>query len=74
MKKWHASALVIALLLVVGLSTFGQKKNQPKIIWEYKVTGSPGSTEQTLNQLGLQGWELVSVDQDGTVFYLKRAK
>jgi len=74
MKKWYGSTLLFALLLLVGFNAFGQKKNQPKVTWEYKVTGAPGSAEEKLNQLGAQGWELVSVDQDGTVFYLKRAK
>ena len=75
MKKWYGSALLFALLLLVGLSTFGQRKNQPKVTWEYKRAGHASNTgEPELNQLGAQGWELVSVNEDATVFYLKRQK
>ena len=54
--------------------------------WEYKVidittqiTGNPGQkVEETLNQMGLQGWELVSALRcslmEPTRLYLKRRK
>ncbi len=57
-----------------------------KDAWEYKViditpqiTGNPGQkVEETLNQMGLQGWELVSALRcslmEPTRLYLKRRK
>jgi hypothetical protein len=75
MKKWYGPALLFAMLFLVGWTTFGQKKNQPKVTWEYKRVGHATETgEPELNQLGAQGWELVAVDQEGTVFYLKRPR
>jgi hypothetical protein len=75
MNKWYGSGLLLALLLLVGWSTFAQRKSQPKVTWEYKRAGHASNTgEPELNQLGAQGWELVSVNEDATVFYLKRQK
>ena len=57
-----------------------------KDAWEYKViditpqiTGSPGQkVEETLNQMGEEGWELVSALRcslmEPTRLYLKRRK
>lgn len=54
--------------------------------WEYKVidivpqiTGTPGQkVEETLNQMGVEGWELVaalrSSPMEPTRLYLKRRK
>jgi hypothetical protein len=75
MKRWYGSVLLFALLLLVVWSAFGQGKKQPKLTWEYKQAGRASNTgEPELNQLGAQGWEFVSVNEDHTVFYLKRPK
>jgi hypothetical protein len=75
MRKWYGSVLLFALLLLVVWSAFGQRKKQPQVTWEYKQSGRASSTgEPELNELGAQGWELVSVNDDHTVFYLKRPK
>ena len=75
MKKSYGFALLVAILFLVVWSTFGQRKNQPRTTWEYKRTGIASQTgEQELNQLGAQGWELVSVSENATIFYLKRPK
>lgn len=66
-------ALVVLLCLVGWAGYAQQSKSQPA--WEYKVIGHGTFTgEQELNGLGLQGWELVSVANDGVTFYLKRRK
>ncbi|MEM6283295.1 MAG: DUF4177 domain-containing protein [Chloroflexota bacterium] len=51
---------------------------KPEIAWEYKqlshAADSETDTEAVLNELGADGWELVSVitHELGTEFYLKR--
>jgi hypothetical protein len=43
--------------------------------FEYKVTSAPAAELTPINQLGAQGWELVSVvngDQGMSNYYLKR--
>ena len=44
--------------------------------YEYLTEGIRGAVEATLNQRGLEGWELVQVVQRGAtaVLYLKREK
>jgi len=43
--------------------------------WEYKIVilkgGSYEAREKTLNQLGVEGWELVTI-YDASIAYLKR--
>jgi Domain of unknown function (DUF4177) len=62
------------LLCVVGWAGLAQeRKTQPA--WEYKVIGhGTASGEKELNEFGQQGWELVSVTNDGVTYYLKRKK
>jgi hypothetical protein len=75
MKK-RVSLLIafVILLCLVGWASYGQQ-GKSQTVWEYKFTGRATATgEQELNDLGAQGWELVSVDNDGTRFYLKRKK
>jgi hypothetical protein len=75
MKKTYALALLVAILFLFVWNTFGQKKHQSRVTWEYKQAGrATESGEQELNQLGAQGWELISVNENHTVFYLKRPK
>ena len=60
-------ALLVAVVFVAGFSAAGQKK------WEYQETCSATA----LNELGANGWELVSVTNqsfDAKCFYLKRLK
>ncbi|MEL6269568.1 MAG: DUF4177 domain-containing protein [Chloroflexota bacterium] len=54
---------------------------KPNIKWEYRVMAhtpgnvdTPDNIEETLNTLGAEGWELVSVvpREGGADFYLKR--
>ena len=76
----------IALMCLLGWVGRGwsQKSNGSRKVWEYKVgaaalQGTP-SVQDQLNQLGAEGWELVSVEGVRTtippsaVYYLKRAR
>lgn len=75
-------ALMVALCvsILAGWTVLAQKQNDkqpsapPKVVWEYKVVSE---TEKIpLNDLGAQGWELVTVEMGGAqeVYYFKRAK
>ena len=68
MKNRRFAALVAAVLFCfIGFSVYaqGQRSNSVKQTWEYKVsTVFASSAEQTvppMNQLGVDGWELVNV-------------
>jgi len=66
----NRSVLVIALVVVVAFVT-GSSVGRQK--WEYQETCSGTA----LNELGANGWELVSVtnqSNDAKCFYLKRSK
>ena len=82
MKKslYFALALVV-LLFALAWGGYGQRQSQRKILWEYlTVSNWDGKNQKAtdLNQLGAQGWELVSVgttDSSGnTLLYFKRVK
>lgn len=67
----NRSILLIALLVIVafvaGFSAAGRQR------WEYRETCSVA----VLNELGANGWELVSAtnqSNDAKCFYLKRSK
>lgn len=75
-RRWVPVVLIFVALCLAGWTSYGQKPS-PKPLragWEYKIL--QGVTEQELNQLGADGWELVAVTaSDGQVaHYLKRAK
>ena len=71
--------IVASVLLLTGCCTTHLASRQ----WEYKVASPPigpdgtrpvgaGPTEKFLNELGKEGWILVTADAD--TFYLKRLK
>jgi Domain of unknown function (DUF4177) len=84
-KAWLAIAFVL-IFGVVGWTVNGQRQRpaaQPE--WEYKIVYVPGvrgMSEKALNELGAQGWELVTfqqLNQEGLTIgagnlYLKRLK
>ena len=71
---WIFGSLILAILIVVGWTVYGQRSTTPRPAWEYKVTGP--ISEQKLNELGSQGWELVAATAEGSNYaiFLKRAK
>lgn len=80
-KSLYLVLTVIVLLSVLGWTGYGQKRSTRRPSWEY-LTVSTGEAKYRelagLNELGTQGWELVSVgttDNSGNVpLYFKRAK
>ena len=74
--------LIIAIVFITGWSGRGQSASEEATnkAWEYKVIHH--LNEQKLNELGAEGWELVTVlpaissgsSTGVTTFYLKRAK
>jgi hypothetical protein len=83
-KAWLALAAVLVLGFA-GWTVSGQRTRPAQTEWEYKIVYVPGArmmSEKALNELGSQGWELVTFHQlnqeGGTIgagnFYLKRLK
>jgi hypothetical protein len=84
----HKAWLALAAILIFGLAGWtasGQRTRPAQIEWEYKIVFVPGArmmSEKALNDLGAQGWELVTfqqLNQEGVTigagnFYLKRLK
>ena len=78
--------VIVAVFGLIGWTVSGQRQRPPaQIEWEYKIIYVPGvrsMSENALNELGSQGWEMVTFHQinreGGTVgagnFYLKRLK
>lgn len=70
--------IVIVMLLAMSMgawSVFGKQQTTVSNQWEYtiRVIGNPeGDAPTTLNRLGAEGWELVSVYDNRA--YLKRIK
>jgi hypothetical protein len=72
--NWIVVLIAIGVLIVAGLTVNGQKPSAPKTTWEYKVVSE--TDKISLNDLGAQGWELVTVEMGGAqeVYYFKRVK
>ena len=64
----------VAFISLSGWAGYGQKQSPPRAAWEYKIVNE--SDKVSLNELGAQGWELVTVEMGGAqeVYYFKRAK
>jgi hypothetical protein len=81
MKKGFYFVPAFVLLFVLALAGYGQRQGQRKTSWEYLAVPSWDGKSQRpadLNQLGAQGWELVSVgstDNSGnSLLYFKRVQ
>lgn len=84
--KSYLWILAICLLMTSFITIITQSndkaKGQAKVVWEYKIItiNAPTMPERALNQLGLEGWELVQVihtsinDVGHGEYILKRAK
>ena len=86
MRKLYIYITVIVLLGAIGWTSYGQRQISPKVTWEYMSLSGSGPAfkgDATLNELGLEGWELTSVAAfspaegyggGGIIFYFKRAR
>ena len=81
MKKGVSLSLaLIVLLCVAGWTSYGQRRNPARTVWEYKSVGQNQTGfrgDETLNEFGAQGWELVSSagnDSSGIIYTFKRPK
>lgn len=80
-KSLYFVIAVLVLLFVLAWVGYGQRQDQRKPAWEYLTVSNWDGKQQKytdLNQLGAQGWELVSVgttDSGGnTLLYFKRVR
>jgi lipopolysaccharide export system protein LptC len=78
-KRLLLVAVAAALLLCAAGWTGSAQRQTSPTSWEYKSTpasyyGRPD--DRLLNELGAQGWELIGVNQDGSVtyYFFKRPK
>ena len=74
MKKWLLITLALSVIMIGLMSVIPNAQEQNKSRkWEYKViiNATLGNLERKLNELGAEGWELVTTQQNG-VAYLKR--
>ena len=81
MKRASTVLTLLALLFVLTWVGYGQRQSQRKTSWEYLTVSAWDAKSRKatdLNELGAQGWELVSVhnrdSSNDTFFYLKRAR
>jgi hypothetical protein len=63
MKKYLLVLCLVALLSVVGWTSYGQKQNSQRVTFEYMVKPEGGINNHliNLNALGAGGWELTAV-------------
>ena len=88
MKSKLYSIALIAVLAVGSVfcwNVYAQKKQSPKVVWEYNiVTTMNGDNRTQLSELGNDGWELTSVRTEDRMigsfretkvfYYMKRPK
>jgi lipopolysaccharide export system protein LptC len=78
--NWIVILIATGVLILAGWTVYGQQKKSgpapapPRPAWEYKVVSE--TDKVSLNEMGAQGWELVTVEMGGAqeVYYFKRAK
>lgn len=86
-RMWLIITVAAVLFGLVGWTGFGQRPRgaagQPA--WEYKVVYVPGArnlSEKAMNEMGAQGWELITFqainNEGGTIgagnYFFKRAR
>lgn len=71
---------IVALFCLIGWGGYGQRQSSSKIVWEYKILylNDGQDNVRTLNELGAQGWELVTVNDVNSalngIYFFKRAR
>jgi hypothetical protein len=86
-KLWLTGIVAAVLFGFIGWTGYGQKTREraAQAVWEYKVVYVPGvrsMSERKMNELGEQGWELVTFqvinNEGGTIgagnYFFKRAR
>jgi hypothetical protein len=85
-KHWLVVIAAVVLLGLVGWTGFGQRSQRgSQVAWEYKVMYVPGArnlSEEAMNKMGAQGWELITFqainNEGGTIgagnYFFKRAR
>jgi hypothetical protein len=88
MRSKRGAYIAVVVGLIIGLlallnrqSTSQAQANKAAVVWEYKFTVlGGGDPTSSLNELGRQGWELVTSrgygnePQSDTLYVFKRAK
>ena len=75
-SNWVLVFLVLFAMCLCGWTALGQRQGSTSIQWEYTIKHTTTNIEQTpatFNELGSQGWELVTVTTEGWA-YFKRPK
>ena len=74
-SNWVLVLVVLVTMCVCGWTALAQRQGAASMQWEYtmKYTDSSEKAPTVLNELGMQGWELVNVTHEGWA-YLKRPK
>jgi predicted negative regulator of RcsB-dependent stress response len=85
-KLWLIVIAAVVLLGLVGWTGFEQRSQRAaQAAWEYKVIYVPGArnlSEEAMNKMGAQGWELITFqainNEGGTIgagnYFFKRAR
>jgi hypothetical protein len=84
-RVWLVAIVAAVLFGLVGWTGFGQRQRAAQTTWEYRVVYVPGvrnMSEKAMNDLGAQGWELVTFqainNEGGTIgagnYFFKRAR
>jgi hypothetical protein len=84
-KIWSLLIVAAVLFGLAGWTGFGQKQRATQQTWEYKVVyvaGVRSLSEKTMNEMGAQGWELITfqpINQEGVTigagnYFFKRAR
>jgi hypothetical protein len=69
--------LVMLVLLAMGAWTAraqGQTTNPVRQAWEYKIIDDQANMMRVMNQLGADGWELVTISPSHNTYLFKRPK
>ena len=60
-KKWFfVAAIVLTVAVVFGTASIAHAQSVAVVRWEYRVIEWTQATQANLNQLGAEGWELIT--------------